>query len=88
MYQYSKGRGAHRPIDMIETPSTRTSTNVRKLPNREPDAAERRYLRRLYEELGSKNKVLWQVWGGVVNESGKTPKTKRWLDEALLEVVT
>ena len=37
---------------------------------------------------GSKNRVLYLAWGGVVNESGKTPKTKRWLDEALTEVVT
>ena len=81
-------REPYRPNDTIETPLARTSTDVCKLPNREPDDAERRYLRRLYEELGSKNKVLWRVWGGVVNESGKTPKTKRWLDEALLEVVT
>jgi hypothetical protein len=56
--------------------------------NRAPDTAARRYLRRLYEELGSKNQVLQQAWGGVVNDSGKTPKTKRWLDEALTEVMT
>ena len=48
----------------------------------------RQYLRRLYEEVGSKNEVLRRVWGGVVNAEGKTPKTKRWLDEALAEVVT
>ena len=31
----------------------------------------------------SKRAVLKAAWGGVVNEDGKTPKTQRWLDEAL-----
>jgi DNA polymerase III delta prime subunit len=59
-----------------------------KLADRQPDAEARAYLRRLYEETGSKNEVLRRVWGGVVNGEGKTPKTKRWLDEALAEVIT
>ncbi len=81
-------RGVQRPTATPETPPMRTGKAVPKLPDREPDDKARRYLRRLYEETGSKNKVLLQAWGGVVNASGKTPKTKRWLDEALLEVVT
>jgi DNA polymerase III delta prime subunit len=83
-----EGRGAHAPNDPSDTPLTRTGTQTRPLPDREPDEEARRYLRRLYEETGSKNKVLLLAWGGVVNESGKTPKTKRWLDEALTEVMT
>jgi DNA segregation ATPase FtsK/SpoIIIE-like protein len=58
------------------------------LPNRPPTEEERQHLRRLYEEVGSKNEVLRRAWGGVVNAEGKTPKTKRWLDEALAEVMT
>lgn len=81
-------RGDSAPMFAIDTPPTRTGMVVHKLPDHEPDAEARRYLRRLYEELGSKNQVLQQAWGGVVNDSGKTPKTKRWLDEALAEVMT
>lgn len=81
-------RGVQRPTATPQTPLTRTGTVVPKLPDCEPDDAARRYLRRLYEETGSKNQALLQAWGGVVNTSGKTPKTKRWLDEALREVVT
>lgn len=83
-----EGRGDRGLMDRPDTPPKRTGTQPLKLPDREPDAEARRTLRRLYEETGSKNKVLLLVWGGVINESGKTPKTKRWLDEALTEVVT
>lgn len=54
-----------------------------KLPDRPPSRRQRIYLQRLYERFDSKNKVLEIAYGGVVNDSGKTPKTKRWLDEAL-----
>lgn len=54
-----------------------------KLPNQEPTAEAQCYLRRLYNELGSKNKVLLHAWGGVINATGKTPRSLRWLDEAL-----
>lgn len=79
-------RGEGRTTTAEETPVARTGTG--KLPDHAPDAATRAYLRRLYEATGSKNAVLRQAWGGVVNDEGKTPKTKRWLDEALAEVVT
>lgn len=81
-------RGENGPDTVPDPPLPHTGTQPDKLPDQEPTAAGRAYLRRLYEALGSKNKVLLQAWGGVVNESGKTPKTKRWLDEALDEVVT
>lgn len=83
-----QGRGDDGLNRATDTSPNHTGTVVTKLPDREPDTAARRYLRRLYEELGSKNQVLQQAWGGVVNDSGKTPKTKRWLDEALTEVMT
>jgi hypothetical protein len=60
----------------------RTST---KLPDQEPNAAERVYLRQLMQQYGSKNKVLEAAWGGVINQSGKTPKTWAWLRKALEE---
>lgn len=66
------------------TPFGRTGTQT--LPDHPPDADARAFLRRLYEQTNSKNAVLRQAWGGVVNPEGKTPKTKRWLDEALAEV--
>lgn len=56
-----------------------------KLPDQPPDREARRYLRQLYATTGSKNMVLSLAWGSVVNDTGKTPKTKRWLDEALDE---
>ncbi len=80
----TEGEGS--PIPTIEASHLRPGTD--KLPDQAPDRAARAYLRRLYEEIGSKNAVLRRVWGGVVNMEGKTPKTKRWLDEALAEVVT
>lgn len=78
--------GEGNPLAVTETPLAHPGTD--KLPDQTPDQAARAYLRRLYEEIGSKNAVLRHVWGGVVNAEGKTPKTKRWLDEALAEVVT
>lgn len=71
--------------------STRVENNVGEsstyryvtLPDREPTAREQAYLRELYDRLGSKNAALKAAYGGVVNEDGKTPKTKRWLDDAL-----
>jgi DNA polymerase III delta prime subunit len=77
-----EGGSAHEGAD--NTPLARTGT----LPNRPPTEEERQHLRRLYEEVGSKNEVLRRAWGGVVNPEGKTPKTKRWLDGALAEVMT
>lgn len=65
-------------------PHTSTPAD-RKLPDHRPDEEAQQYLRQLYTRTGSKNEVLRMAWGGVVNESGKTPKTKRWLDEALRE---
>jgi hypothetical protein len=64
------------------------SAQVDKLPDVEPDVEARAKLRRIYEATGSKNETLRRVWGGVINESGKSPKTKRWLDQAIAEVVT
>jgi DNA segregation ATPase FtsK/SpoIIIE-like protein len=84
----TQGRQAHPPPGLSNQPDQGNAMAERKLPDRAPDDAARRYLRRLYEEMGSKNQVLLQAWGGVVNARGKTPKTKRWLDEALMEVVT
>lgn len=64
----------------------RTGTPApRKLPDQLPGPESRRYLRQLYATTGSKNMVLHLAWGGVVNDTGKTPKTKRWLDDALAE---
>jgi hypothetical protein len=79
-----KDRGGFVPDGTENTPVARTGT----LPVRLPTQAERQHRRRLDEEVGSKNEVLRRAWGGVVNAEGKTPKTKRWLDEALAEVVT
>jgi len=81
-------RQARGEIASTDTPPQRTGTKISTLPDREPDASARAWLRRLYEQTGSKNETLRQAWGGVVNAEGKTPKTKRWLDEALSEVVT
>jgi len=56
-----------------------------KLPVGAPDAPARRYLRQLYADLGSKKRALLYAWGGVVNATGKTARTVRWLEEALAE---
>jgi len=78
------------PADSPETGGTGTAVRIGTLPlpDREPDAEARAQLRALYAEHGSKNQVLKLAWGGVVNASGKTPKTKRWLDAALEETDT
>ena len=70
------------------TPITAEAITQHPLPNRAPDAAERAYLRALYRQSGSKNQVLKIAWGGVVNLDGKTPKTWKWLQEALTETET
>lgn len=66
---------------------TGTTATGRILPDRPPTEAERQYLRRLYEETGSKRAALKVAYGGVVSEDGYTPKTRRWLTEALTEVI-
>jgi hypothetical protein len=60
-------------------------TDRYKLKAQPPTPLERKYLRKLFEEVKSKNAVLKIAYGGVVNESGKTPKTLKWLNEALEE---
>jgi hypothetical protein len=59
----------------------------RTLPDRPPTAEERQYLRRLYEETGSKRAALKMAYGGVISADGYTPKTRRWLTEAVTEVI-
>lgn len=59
----------------------------RTLLDQPPTEEERQYLRRLYEETGSKRAVLKVAYGGVVSADGYTPKTRRWLNEALTEVI-
>lgn len=82
-----QGQGGETRPQALNTPlAGRPGTHS--LPDRQPDADARAFLRRLYEETGSKNEVLRRAWGGVVNAEGKTPKTKRWLDDALTEVMT
>lgn len=66
--------------------SAHSDDGYEKLPNKQPGRMAQAYLRELYAEIGSKREVLRAAWGGVVNESGRTPKTQRWLDEALGEV--
>lgn len=56
---------------------------VTRLPNAPPTADEQQYLRDLFGYLGTRRKVLLAAWGGVVNDSGKTPKTEKWLADAL-----
>lgn len=58
-----------------------------KLDDVPPTRRQRIYLQQLYDKFGSKNKVLEIAYAGVVNDTGKTPKTKRWLDEALSDNV-
>lgn len=50
------------------------------LPYQKPGPQERAMLRKLYREVGSKNKTL-----AVAYELGKTPKSLGWLNEALAE---
>lgn len=66
---------------------TGTPETGRALPDRPPTEEERQYLRRLYEETGSKRAALKMAYGGVVSEDGYTPKTRRWLNDALTEVI-
>ncbi len=68
-------------------PLNRTAGTGRSLTDQPPNAQERQQLRRLYEQTGSKRATLKAAYGGVVNETGYTPKTRRWLDEALTEVI-
>lgn len=56
-----------------------------KLPDRKPGRMGVLYLRSLYKELGTERAVLKAAWGGVVGANGRTPKTQRWLQEALEE---
>lgn len=56
-----------------------------KLKGTPPTLLEKKYLRKLFKETQSKNAVLKIAYGGVVNDSGKTPKTLKWLNEALAE---
>lgn len=56
-----------------------------RLPDAPPTADEQKYLRQLYVSLGSKRAVLKAAWGGVVNDEGRTPKTIKWLNQALGE---
>lgn len=56
------------------------------LANRPPNAEESADLRERFAHLGSRRAVLREAWGGVVNAEGNTPKTRRWLNEALAEV--
>jgi DNA polymerase III delta prime subunit len=74
---FSSYKGSETPFDPRNVPL------ATRLPDAPPTEAEREYLRQLYVGLGSKRAVLKAAWGGVVNESGKTPKTQKWLDEAL-----
>lgn len=74
---FSGYNGSGTPFD------PRNVTVVGRLPDAPPNAAECAYLRQLYLALGSKRAVLKAAYGGVVSESGNTPKTKRWLDQAL-----
>ena len=56
-----------------------------RLPDAPPTEVEQQFLRELYRHLGSKRAVLKAAWGGVVGEDGRTPKTIKWLNEALGE---
>lgn len=69
--------------DSTRSDAPRASGTFHKLRDAPPNAGERAYLRALHAQLGSKRAVLRAAWGGVVNESGKTPKTQRWLDESV-----
>ena len=56
-----------------------------RLPDAPPTDVEQQFLRELYRHLGSKRAVLKAAWGGVIGEDGRTPKTIKWLNEALSE---
>lgn len=76
--------GGIMPGNEAKTPrAARNVTVVTRLPDAPPTPDEQEYLRVLFTRLGSKRAVLKAAWGGVVNETGNTPKTWRWLNEAL-----
>ncbi len=75
----------YRGVGTPRTNGTRGMSDEPALPDDEPDAQGRAYLRMLYQKYGSKNQVLKIAWGGVVNQEGKTPKTWKWLNAALAE---
>ena len=60
-----------------------TNGGIVPLPYQEPGPGERAILRRLYRDMGSKNKTLAAAY-----ELGKTPKSLGWLNEALAEMGT
>lgn len=79
-------QGGQSGLEVENTPfAPRNVPQPTRLPDAPPTADEQQYLRQLYSQLGSKRAVLKAAWGGVVNEDGKTPKTQKWLDEALAE---
>lgn len=79
--------GVNRLQAMLHSPLQHgTGGMERTFSDQPPNAQERRYLRRLYEQTGSKRATLKAAYGGVVSKDGYTPKTRRWLNEALTEV--
>lgn len=79
-------QGGQSGLEVENTPfAPRNVPQPTRLPDAPPTADEQQYLRQLYSQLGSKRAVLKAAWGGIVNEDGKTPKTQKWLDEALAE---
>jgi hypothetical protein len=82
-----QGVGFHVHSDFPTPLASGMTGTGRTLPDRPPTAEERQYLRRLYEETGSKRAALKIAYGGVVSEDGYTPKTRRWLNEGLTEVI-
>jgi hypothetical protein len=95
MRNYTQADNAMKLLDhalnsqqLSPTPFADGMTGMRRtLPDRPPTHEERQYLRRLYEESGSKRAALKIAYGSVVSEDGYTPKTRRWLNEALAEVI-
>jgi hypothetical protein len=69
-------------------PPAAVTSHLTKLPDAPPDAAGQALLRTLYQHLGSKRAVMKAAWGGVVTVDGNTPKTRRWLDNALGLIAT
>lgn len=65
--------------------TTGTGLNFRKLPDAQPTKDDEIYIRIVFEILGSKRRVAAALWGGVVSSDGYTPKTRRWIDEAIGE---
>jgi DNA polymerase III delta prime subunit len=77
-HRVTSERGSDNGATAINTPSREPVTN--RLPWRTPTAEEKAALRRLYADLGSKNKVLEVAYGG------KNGQTLAWLNQALEEV--